>query len=75
MLQRPYDSLGPAANPIGFPRPRLTRGARMQVLCYNETTDAEELVENVLLRTNGMDDIDPSVQHAYWRIPVRVRGN
>jgi hypothetical protein len=72
-MQRRNDALGPPANPIGFPRPRLALGSRMRVLCYNEATGAEELVENVLLRTNGgMDDIDPAIQYAYWRIPYRV---
>lgn len=70
----PYSALGPPANPIAFNKPRLARGSRMRVLCYNESTGAEELVENVLLRSNhGMDDIDANIQFAYWPIPFKVR--
>lgn len=65
LVPRPLDQLGPSTAPIPFPSPRLHRGRRDRVLCYDPATRNHDILDNVLLRS-GRD-----IQQAYWKLPFK----
>jgi serine/threonine protein kinase len=73
---RPFDELGPPANPIAFPKPRFDRGIRDVVLCYIPSTDSEEKLFNVLHRDYSREGNMDELRRAYWPIshkrPIRT---
>lgn len=72
---RPFDvvkSAGPAQHPIAFPPPKMDRGVRDNVLCYNQRTQRFIKAENVLFRDYSGefgDDALAKVERAYWPVP------
>lgn len=48
--RRPLDDLGPPADPLDYPKPRIERGRRADVLCYFPSSDRHQVVKNVLFR-------------------------
>ena len=73
---RPYDVVleaGPAADPIVFPQPRILRGRRGEVCCYNPKTQDHEMAKNVLFRdfSREFEDGDARVTQAFWPVPLK----
>lgn len=78
---RPWDDLGPPADPLPFPRPQLLRGRRDTVCVYDPETDQHEVVENVLFRdfarpegqqhagAGGAETL--TTRFAYWPNPYK----
>jgi len=48
--RRAFDDLGPPADPLDYPKPRIERGRRADVLCYFPSSDRHQVVKNVLFR-------------------------
>ncbi|CAB9505022.1 activated protein kinase catalytic subunit alpha-1 [Seminavis robusta] len=74
--QRPYDVVaeaGPPADPIVFPQPRILRGRRGEVCCYNPKTQDHEMAKNVLFRdfSREFEDGDARVTRAFWPVPFK----
>ena len=74
--RRPYDIVveaGPPADPIVFPQPRIFRGRRGEVCCYNPKTQDHEMAKNVLFRdfSREFEDGDARVTQAYWPLPYK----
>lgn len=70
--ERPWDLLGPPADPLNFDRPRFDRGRRDQVLCYIPDTEAYERFNNVLFRDEATSG--PRRQRmelAYYPLPYK----
>jgi Protein kinase domain len=74
--RRPFDLVveaGPPADPIVFPQPRILRGRRGEVCCYNPKTQDHEMAKNVLFRdfSREFEDGDARVTRAYWPVPFK----
>jgi Protein kinase domain len=73
---RPFDLVveaGPPAKPIDFPQPRILRGRRGEVCCYNPKTQDHQMAANVLFRdfSREFEDGDARVTRAYWPLPYK----
>lgn len=72
--QRPWDGLGPPADPCTFERPRFDRGRRDQVLCYIPATQSYERLDRVLFRDEPMSGVvrrqgGRCIESAYYPVP------
>ena len=78
VTHRPWDDLGPPADPLPFPRPQLLRGRRDTVCVYDPETDQHEVVENVLFRDFARPEGQQhgetetlTTRYAYWPNPYK----